>query len=221
MAGFKNSYTFGFAATVCVVCAALIATLSAGLKPRRELNIEIDMKRNILKAVVLETPLPANASGEKILATYATAIVEKDFNGLPLYAYVEGGETRAWCHPVSGRGLWATIYGYLAIEADGSTIRGLTFYRHGETPGLGAEIEEDWFLNNFRGKPIWADGASRPPVVVRGRAEELHPGEESRHYVDGITGATLTSNSVTNLIAEGVRRYEPFFDTIRAAAREE
>jgi len=223
MKPFTSSYTFAFAAAVCVVCATLLATVSAGLKTRHELNIEIDRKQNILKAVRLETPLPENATGEAILATYAAKILELKANGLPIYVYREDGETRAWCHPISGPGLWGMIYGYLAIEADGLTIRGITFYRHAETPGLGAEIERDWFQENFRGKPIRDASGLRPPVIVKGRAAELHPGEESRHYVDGITGATFTMNGVTDLLADGVRRYDAFFESVRAsaAAREE
>jgi Na+-transporting NADH:ubiquinone oxidoreductase subunit C len=216
VAGFRNSYTFGFAAAVCVVCATLLATVSSGLKPRRDLNIEIDRKQNILKAVRLETPLPEIATGQEVLSTYAEKILELEADGLPIYVYREGGETRAWCHPVSGPGLWGVIHGYLALEADGLTIRGITFYRHAETPGLGAEIERDWFQDNFRGKPIRDASGPRPPVVVKGRAAELHPGEESRHYVDGITGATLTSNGVTDLLADGVRRYNAFFESVRA-----
>lgn len=217
MSQFKNSYTFGFAAAVCVVCATLLATVSAGLKPYRDLNIEIDRQRNVLKAVRLETPLPENASNEAILAMYAEKIIELEADGLPLYVYREGGETLAWCHPVSGPGLWGMIHGYLALEADGLTIRGLTFHRHAETPGLGAEIERDWFQENFRGKPIRDAAGPRPPAVVKGRVADLHPGAESRHYVDGITGATLTMNGVTALLADGVRRYDAFFETVRAA----
>ena len=109
----------------------------------------------------------------------------------------QDGEVAGIVLPVEGYGLWSTLYGYLALDADARTIRGITFYDHGETDGLGGEID------NPRWKSLWPgrlafDESWRPGVrVVKGRAG---PPAEDPYRVDGLSGATLTSNGVTNLI---------------------
>lgn len=107
------------------------------------------------------------------------------------------GELEGVVLPVEGTGLWSTMYGYLALEADARTIRGLTFYEHGETAGLGGEVA------NPRWKALWPgrlafDEADQPRIaVVKGRAG---PPAEDPYRVDGLSGATLTSNGVTHLL---------------------
>ena len=99
--------------------------------------------------------------------------------------------------PIEGKGLWSTLYGYLALDKDANTIRGITFYEHAETPGLGGEID------NPRWKALWAgrkayDGDMKPAVrVIKGQAGTP---EESPHEVDGLSGATLTGRGVSNLV---------------------
>jgi len=120
---------------------------------------------------------------------------------VPLEALVflvrEGGVVDGIILPVEGEGLWSTLYGYLALEADARTIRGLTFYEHGETAGLGGEVD------NPRWKALWPgrlalDDAGAPAIrVVKGRAG---PASEDPYKVDGLSGATITSNGVTELL---------------------
>lgn len=95
--------------------------------------------------------------------------------------------------PVSGYGLWGIMYGYLALESDGNTIRGLGFYDHGETPGLGGEISNPRWLAQWPGKRVYGDGGDIAFRVVKG-------GGSGEHQVDGLAGATLTSNGVENMI---------------------
>ena len=117
--------------------------------------------------------------------------------------------------PVSGKGLWSTIYGYLALQTDLSTISGITFYKHGETPGLGGEIEKEWFTNNFKGKKIRDDNGVLTSVkVVKGKVIAGNPKEI--HEVDGISGATLTGRGVANFLKVELKKYEPFFAKIEA-----
>ncbi len=134
----------------------------------------------------------------------------------PLYIYKEGDEVVAYCIPIIGKGLWSTLYGYFAIEPDAKTVRGVTFYKHGETPGLGAEIEKDWFLDNYKGKSIWdVDKSNLFPVIVKkGKVIESVQSEKD-HYVDGISGATMTSNGVTAMVDVWLNAYEVFFSKIR------
>ena len=114
-----------------------------------------------------------------------------------VYLIQPGDEVEGVIVPVEGLGLWGNLYGYLALEPDARTIRGLTFYEHGETPGLGGEVD------NPRWKALWpgrlaTDENGKPMIrVVKGRAG---PAEEDPYEVDGLSGATITSNGVTNLM---------------------
>ncbi len=99
--------------------------------------------------------------------------------------------------PVEGKGLWSTLYGYLAIEKDGDTIAGLTFYQHGETPGLGGEIDNPRWKALWPGRKIHNADGKTAIRVVKGAAG---PSGEAPNKVDGLSGATLTSNGVTYLL---------------------
>ncbi|HSV43454.1 MAG TPA: NADH:ubiquinone reductase (Na(+)-transporting) subunit C, partial [Candidatus Bathyarchaeia archaeon] len=119
--------------------------------------------------------------------------------------------------PVSGKGLWSTIYGYLALEPDGVTLKGISFYKHGETPGLGGEIEARWFQQNFQGKKIYdvTSQTLRPVRVAKGRAADHVRGRDLEFVVDGISGATMTGNGVTEMLDHGLRVYDPYFQKVR------
>ena len=98
--------------------------------------------------------------------------------------------------PVEGKGLWSTLYGFLALDADGHTIRGLTFYQHAETPGLGGEIDNPRWKALWKGRQAYRDGV--PAIkVIKGSAG---PPSEAPYKVDGLSGATLTANGVTHLV---------------------
>ncbi|VAW66204.1 Na(+)-translocating NADH-quinone reductase subunit C [hydrothermal vent metagenome] len=100
--------------------------------------------------------------------------------------------------PVHGYGLWSTMYGFLALSADTRTITGFTFYEQGETAGLGAEVSNPKWLAQFAGKDA-IDMNGKP--LIRVNKGPVNPGDKNAHYsVDGISGATLTSNGVTNLL---------------------
>lgn len=231
-----NTYVFVFAMIVCVVCSVLLSFLSEGLRPRQELNMDLDVKKNILKSVVLKDPLPIKAKPEDILSVYKNKIKELviDANGqviegrtpadikpkekaYPFYVYSEGDTVVSYAFPIVGQGLWSTLYGYLALESDAIRVRGITFYKHGETPGLGAEIEKEWFQNNFKGKKVWsaAKNALRPIKVVKGKATDHYKGEDLDYYVDGITAATITGSGVTEMLDRNLQYYDPYFSKVR------
>lgn len=122
----------------------------------------------------------------------------------------------AYVIPVQGYGLWDIIKGYLALDPDLSTVKGVTFYEHKETPGLGARITEDWFKDNYVGKKILdAQGNLRSVEIARGKATDTVSGEALSHYVDGISGATLTGKGINDFILRDLQNYEPYFSTIR------
>ena len=136
-----------------------------------------------------------------------------------VFLLTSGGQLEGIVLPVEGYGLWSTMYGYLALEPDARTIRGLTFYEHGETAGLGGEVD------NPRWKALWpgrlaSDETGEPRItVVKGRSG---PPAEDPYRVDGISGATLTSNGVTHLLHFwlGEGGFGPYLAEVRRGAGE-
>lgn len=133
----------------------------------------------------------------------------------PVYLVRDAGELRLVVLPVHGAGYVSTLYGYLALDADLNTIRALSFYEHGETPGLGSEIDNPGWRDQWAGK--WArdrDGVLRIEVA---RGAAARDAELARHQVDGISGATRTGTGVTQLLHFwlGDDGFGPFLDRLR------
>ena len=230
----SNRYVLLFGLGICVICSLLLSGVAEGLRSRIERNEALAARQEIL--AVAGQPLPDPADAQSVLAVYRQVIEEAGVNprgeiivgpdgapgsdqgqSLPLYIYRVQGAVRAYIFPVEGPGLWSTLYGYLAVEPDGRTVRGITFYKEAETPGLGGEVRQAWFQDNFRGKQIW-DPRTRLPraiEVIKGRVAERIPADQQAFYVDGISGATMTSQGVTALLADWLRVYDPFLERVR------
>ena len=112
--------------------------------------------------------------------------------------------------PVSGKGLWSTIYGYIALKADKKEVRGITFYKHGETPGLGGEVENPEWTAKWAGKLI--RDADDILVGIEVKKGEVDPGNtrEKNHCVDGLAGATITCNGVTAFIKKDLTTFDKY-----------
>ncbi len=117
--------------------------------------------------------------------------------------------------PVHGYGLWSTLYGFLALESDLNTVAGFGFYDHGETPGLGGEVDNPKWKAQWLGKEVYAQGAVAIEVV-KGSVDTNKAGAE--HQIDGLSGATLTSNGVTNLLKfwMGEMGYKQFLTNLKS-----
>lgn len=117
--------------------------------------------------------------------------------------------------PVRGYGLWSTLYGFLAVESDYNTVVGLTFYEHGETPGLGGEVDNPRWIAQWEGKEIYDEEGNVAIEVLKGTVDPGTPGID--HKVDGLAGATLTSRGVTDLLRFwlGDRGYKPFLENLK------
>lgn len=212
-----------FAAVLCLACSLLLAGASAGLKARQERNIAIDRQRNLLKSVGLVEPDRSyrpeeiealfQASIQAVWADSAGRIIPESQHqptDLPLYLYVEEDCIKAFIVPIDSRGLWGRIKGYLALEDDGSTIAGFTVYSHNETPGLGGEIEQNWFQKNFVGKRITDRNGNFVSVqIARGKAATSVESGARANYVDGISGASLTGKYLSSGLRTTLSRYEP------------
>jgi Na+-transporting NADH:ubiquinone oxidoreductase subunit C len=96
--------------------------------------------------------------------------------------------------PVEGKGLWSTLYGYLALNTNGVDIKGLTFYKHAETPGLGGEVDNPKWKAKWKGKKAFKAGKTAPALYVQKGISK------DEYSVDGLSGATITSNGVTHLL---------------------
>lgn len=140
---------------------------------------------------------------------------------LPQYAVVyelrakEGSEDiTAVILPIQGYGLWSTMYGYIALDADMRTIAGLTFYEHGETPGLGGEIENPRWQMKWKGRKAFDDTGALRIRVIKGAAG---PADTDPYRIDGLSGATITSRGVSNtlLLWLGANGFGPFLDRFR------
>lgn len=134
---------------------------------------------------------------------------------MDVYLVEEQGVLQKVILPVYGKGLWSTMYGFIALGPDLTTVSGFGFYQHGETPGLGGEIENRSWLAKWPGKVVYDEKGAVKLSVIKG---EVDPAAvDARYKVDGLSGATLTARGVSNLIAYwlGENGYQPFLDELR------
>jgi Na+-transporting NADH:ubiquinone oxidoreductase subunit C len=127
----------------------------------------------------------------------------------------ESGKLEKLVLPINGKGLWSTLYGFLALADDGSTVRGITFYEHGETAGLGAEVDNPKWKAIWPGKQVFDETGKIRLEVIKGSVSPSSPNVQ--YEVDGISGATITSKGVSNLIHYwlGPEAFGPFLDHLR------
>ena len=139
----------------------------------------------------------------------------------PVYIVRDGEAIDQVILPVYGKGLWSTMLGYLSMAPDGNTVRGLRFYAHAETPGLGDQIDKEPWRAQWAGKEIFGD-ASEPQIrVIKGVVPADAP--NARHMIDGLSGATLTANGVTYLVQywTGSHGFGPYLANYREGNQDE
>lgn len=235
----QSSYTVGFAAAICVVCAVLVAGSAVALSERQGVNAELDRQKNVLMAagemhvgesITAEQVIERFSSFQPVAIDLATDQEDPAFtvvgydqrkalgspqtsfsapagNGaqilrLPNKAVVykrmaADGTLDMLVLPIEGKGLWSTMYGFLALDRDLKTVRGLTFYQHGETPGLGGEIDNPRWKALWPGREVYDESGAPAIEVIRGRAGSV---EQDPHRVDGLSGATITARGVMNTV---------------------
>lgn len=221
----SNIYTIIYIVVLVVLVGTGLAFTSMGLRSKQQQNADADKMRQILSSVriagendvietfgrVIKSQLVVNAAGDSIGSEAFDINVSKenskplDQRLLPVYVADVNGATK-YVVPVHGNGLWGPIWGYIAFDADGSTIYGAYFAHEGETPGLGAEIEKPAFSNQFRGKEIFK-GAEFLPVNVLKIGTKPLKGED---YVDAVSGGTITSKGVAAMLDMGLKPYEAY-----------
>jgi len=134
-----------------------------------------------------------------------------------VYQLLSNGAVEKLILPIYGKGLWSTLYGFLALEKDLQTVSGITFYQHGETPGLGGEVDNPNWKGSWQGKQAFDDTGNTIIEVIKGKVIPGSPGAD--HQVDGLSGATLTARGVDNLVQFwlGENGYGPYLKQLREA----
>ena len=231
----SNSYTLTFISAVTVVLGIFLSLAAESLREKHEINVQLDMKKNILTALAFEqnpnrpwTSIEVenlfkksvrdnkiDKNGNLVKKSSEKSKSKSEQKGFTLYEKIINGKVEGYAIPISGKGLWSTLYGYLAIEPDGRSVKGITFYAHKETPGLGGEVEKPWFKNNFIGKQFVDEAGNLTGIqVVKGKVAVDDP--KKNHKVDGISGATMTCKGLNEFLKKDLEKYEPFFKQIRA-----
>jgi Na+-transporting NADH:ubiquinone oxidoreductase subunit C len=249
------TYTFGFAAAVCLACAIVVASTAVSLRPLQERNARVDRLSKVLqvaglmehderlspdevverfeaKFVPRAIDLATGAYDDSIdVATYDQRQAAKDPdqsrpaaandarvlrvpNTALIYHLVEDDEIQALILPIQGYGLWSTMYGYIALDKDAETVTGITFYEHGETPGLGGEIENPRWQALWKGRKAFDESGTVQLQVIKGSAG---PPESDPYRIDGLSGATITSRGVSATLAFwlGPDAFGPYLDAYR------
>lgn len=230
----SNAYTIIYSVVMVVVVALGLAFTHQVLIDRQTANENVDKMQQILRSLninastseaqdkyaeLIKNAYLISADGLRIDGTegitpddpaFSTELSEPSAIGMPVYEAEVDGAIK-YIIPMSGAGLWGSIWGYLAVEADGSTIYGAEFDHSGETPGLGAEIADISFKSQFKGKNLFKSGEFRSIAVVK-------PGKTvaNRDFVDGISGGTITSQGVDNMLLKSVGEYRTFLENLNA-----
>ena len=209
------SNTLTVAIGLSLICSILVASAAIVLKPKQLKNQEEYRQRIILEVAGLMEP---DGDIATLFATIQAESVEIA-NGENVEIYVEksGDAIEQIILPISGPGLWSTMRGYLALAPDGNTVRGIRFYEHAETPGLGDQIDKADWRNLWVGKQLYGDDGMPRIKVVRGFALRDSTNTNLKYEIDGLSGATLTGNGVSNLVQHwiGPEGFGPYLETYR------
>ena len=227
----SNSYTIIYSVIIVVIVAFLLAFVFQALKPMQDANIALDKKKQILNSLNIRDLNDAQADAKykevivadrvidekgKVLLPGTTGgenagfkLESKDYKEgkLALYICRVNGETK-YVIPVYGMGLWGPISGYIALNADKSTVYGVYFNHESETAGLGAEIKDNkaW-QEKFQGKKLFKNGDDK--AIALSVEKKV---EDPTTQVDAVTGATLTSNGVRDMLHEALGKYLVFIN---------
>ncbi len=240
----SNQFTFTFAIVMVVVVGTLLALTYSSLKPFQTENVRREKMQNILaamnvkvtrdeapdlyKEMIRETML-VDAEGRPVEGADTDPVngdafrldVRKQYRDekanvvsaadmrYPMYIAEQDGKP-LYILPMVGNGLWGPIWGYVAVASDGRTVVGGTFDHQGETPGLGAEINTLYFSDQFEGKKIADEGGEFTSIkVYKGGTQTTSP-----HGVDGISGGTITSDGVDEMLRRTLSIYYTYLTTL-------
>ena len=237
----SNGYTFAFSFVMVVVVGASLALVARGLKPAQDANAEIKKKLDILSAMLdtkalgidranvkeefvkyvdLKDAVVLDANGEvkegveafdvDIRKEFKDKNLDKKDRNYPLFVATNKGKT-FYIIPVVGKGLWGPIWGNICIGDDMQTIVGASFGHKGETPGLGAEISQKFFIDRWIGEKISDENSEFAKFeVVKDNSGKVKPSK-----IDGITGGTITSKGVEEMANRCMQVYVAYFKNLK------
>lgn len=214
--------------SLCLVCSVVVASTAVLMRPFYEANKIADMNRNILQVAGLYNESASveesfdkivvrylDLDTHRLLETLPDELMEKDDRDLSrdedvaniqslesvvkvFLVYDDAQSLEQIILPIRGYGLWSTLHGFISVNSDGTTVRGLQFYDHKETPGLGGEVDNPAWRKQWGGKRLYDEDGKLQLHVTKGRVD----GSDARaqYKVDGLAGATLTSRGVTNML---------------------
>ncbi|MEN8122955.1 MAG: NADH:ubiquinone reductase (Na(+)-transporting) subunit C [Bacteroidota bacterium] len=226
-----NLYTFIYASVLVILVAGVLSFTAITLQPIQEMNVKIEKMQDILASVRIESSTEqandlftkfvtksfvVNSKGEEVEGVEAFDVnlkqeYKKELSERMLPAYeatLEDGSQKIII-PLTGKGLWGPIWGYIALESDMNTIYGAVYDHKGETPGLGADINKDWFQQPFTGKTIYENGEFVGITVYKGGAEAAG---DTKHGVDAISGGTITSKALEAMVLDCLSSYKTYFE---------
>jgi Na+-transporting NADH:ubiquinone oxidoreductase subunit C len=235
----SNTYVLIFTFIMTVIIGGILSFTSQVLAPAQKKSIELDTKQSILSAVMTlkkgddalsiynnrirsmvvdidGNPIEKNRKGNPIIAEEVNILknykLDATTREYPVYQYMSESnpdELEAYILPLYGAGLWNAIYGYVALEKDLNTIKGVSFGHVQETPGLGARIDSKEIQDRYQGKTIFDESGSLVSVdMVKG--ERKDPSLYGPHEVDGMSGATLTAKGLNAMVKDYLGCYESF-----------
>ncbi len=227
----SNIYTTIYIIVLVLIVGSALALTSLSLRDKQQTNINADKMRQILASVhiapekdqivsdyekYVTRSFIVNSEGLELqgdafaVDVASQAKLPDSERQLPVYECTLSDGAVKYILPMYGAGLWGPIWGYVAFDADGSTIYGAYFAHQGETPGLGAEIEKPAFSSQFDGKSVTPNGTFQPVEVVK-KGQKPAGGED---YVDGISGGTITSKGVGAMFANCITPYKTFLHNL-------
>ena len=231
MKTYSNSYTIIYSAVLVVIVAFLLAFVFQALKPMQDANVALDKQKQILYSLNIRNLDDASAAAKSKEVVVADEVIDAsgkvtqpgaqggtsagfklnsaDYKAgrLALYLCRVDGKTK-YVIPVYGMGLWGPISGYIALNDDKATVYGAYFNHEGETAGLGAEIKDSQaWQEQFRGKKLFY-GTDRSGIAL----SVVKKVDDASTQVDAVTGATLTSNGVTDMLKECLGKYMNFLN---------
>ena len=242
----SNAYTLTFAAVITIVCGLILGGASQGLKEKQVINADVDVKSKVLMAfgeyktelksadvlsffadgfdgttveqiaIDQDGKLVEIKEGEKVVLRKEIKKADKAAIKYPLYVLKKAGAVEGYAFPIQGAGLWSICHGFLALEADAKTIKGIIYYEHAETPGLGGEIADNQsWVDQFKGKSILNEKGELAPPQSTKVAEEF----DSPNKYWAISGATFTLDGVNAMLTEYSAIYDKYLSVQRKEAK--
>ncbi len=235
----SNTYVLVFTAIMTVVIGGILSFTSQVLAPAQKKSVELDTKQSILGAVmtlekgddalaIYSTRIKSmvvdidgnlidkNRKGNPIVAEEVNILKNYKMDAgkreYPVYQYMNENDPtqiEAYILPLYGAGLWNAIYGYVALEKDLNTIKGVSFGHVQETPGLGARIDSKEIQVRYQGKTIFDESGNLVSVVML-KGEKKNPSLFGTHEVDGMSGSTLTAKGLNAMVKDYLTCYESF-----------